>query len=114
MNTDTEVLATLLNKQNQIIRRQTRIQIAILGVLLLFVITAGIVLFQVASVMNRINTKLESIDTDGLNRSIASLNEASDKFGQIDTEELNRLITSLNQSAEKMEQAVGVLSGLFS
>jgi len=129
-------LLEVIQKQNRLIRFQSIVQGLILILLIGVSVFAATFFLRVQTTIDTVDSKLNDVDIDLLNQSIAALdeaseklegldastindsvkalNEAADNLSKIDTEQINNLTESLNTSAKSLEDVTATLSDLFS
>lgn len=129
-------LLEVIKKQNRLIRFQSIVQGLILILLIGVSVFAATFFLRVQTTIDTVDSKLNDVDIDLLNQSIAALdeasaklegldastindsvkalNEAADNLSKIDTEQINNLTESLNTSAKSLEDVTATLSELFS
>lgn len=125
----------IIQKQNRLIRFQSIVQSLILILLIGISVFAASFFLRVQNTIDTVDAKLEEVDVETLNLSIAALdeaagkldgldaatindsvkalNEAAENLSKIDTEQINALAESLTTSAESLEEVTKTLSDLF-
>jgi len=129
-------LRAIIKKQNRLIRFQSTVQTLILILLVGAAIFAFLFFQRVQETIDTVDSKLDEVDIDSLNESIAaldeasaklegldaatinssvdSLNKASENLSKIDTEQINELTESLNNSAKSIEAVTDKFADIFS